>query len=233
MLNSQDSTALIIISEEVEVLIPLIRRQKSPKVHLVSYAAPVTETMLHFNQLSYLTLPPLPENYKVPEWLSIELGIFAGRLYLEYHEVQPLSEYLHLIESSKIPQQANTLSASFASNPVEFVLEWISLRRKGQDVMHTPVGYVLQGRALSEDLHFFSKQKVDLASLPVATMGGLSPILVEEDYDSEDEDDEIIEEDEAMNGDVYTLNGLTIKDEEDEVVNGDVYTLNGLTIKDV
>lgn len=38
--------------------------------------------MLHFNGLSYYVLPRLPDGYKAPDWLSIELGIFAGRLYI-------------------------------------------------------------------------------------------------------------------------------------------------------
>lgn len=41
---------------------------------------------------------------------------------------------------------------------VGFLIEWLSLRRKGQDIMHTPIGYVCQGRPLNREHGFFSLQ---------------------------------------------------------------------------
>lgn len=63
-------------------------------VHLITYAAPITKNMLHFNGLSYYILPRLPDGYIAPDWLSIELGIFAGRLYINFPEYTPLTNYL-------------------------------------------------------------------------------------------------------------------------------------------
>jgi hypothetical protein len=70
-----------------ELLIPLIRAQRQPKVHLITYAASVTKNMVHFNKLSYYVLPRLPVGYKPPSWFSIELGIFAGRLYIDFQSM--------------------------------------------------------------------------------------------------------------------------------------------------
>ena len=50
--------------------------------------------MLHFNRLTYYAMPELPPGWKAPLWLSLELGIFAGRLYFEYDEYSALRTYL-------------------------------------------------------------------------------------------------------------------------------------------
>lgn len=54
--------------------------------------------MLHFNNLMYYSLPRLPKNWKPPTWLTIELGIFAGRLYFEFGEYAALANYLGLAD---------------------------------------------------------------------------------------------------------------------------------------
>ena len=60
----------------------------------MTYAAPVTRKMLHFNNLNYYAIPALPKHWKAPTWLTIELGIFAGRLYFEYNEYSDLCKFL-------------------------------------------------------------------------------------------------------------------------------------------
>ncbi|TGO44474.1 hypothetical protein BCON_0512g00030 [Botryotinia convoluta] len=99
--SPSNETALIVIPEEVELLIPMIRTARKPIVHLITYAAPITKSMQHFNGLSYYVLPSLLNGYKIPEWLSIELGIFAGRLYINHIEYHAYTNGLHL--SSKAP----------------------------------------------------------------------------------------------------------------------------------
>ena len=136
----------MLIPEEAEVLIPLLGEDSL--VHLIPYAAPVTKYMLHFNQLSYYALPSLPAGYTIPDWFLIELGIFAGRLYIDFQEYCVLTDYL---------QNANKPGALdvFTHNPISFLLDWLNLRCKGQDISQTPMGYICQGRSLKEDHPFF------------------------------------------------------------------------------
>ncbi|KAK7749315.1 hypothetical protein SLS62_008284 [Diatrype stigma] len=148
--------ALIVIPEEAELLIPLLRRaaDKSP-VHLIAYAAPVTKGMLSFNSLQYYVVPPLPPKHNFPEWLRFEVGLLAGRLYIDLAEWDPLAHYLHADahgEGQAAPEGANgTVSpATFADNPRSFIFEWLTLRRESQDVLHTPMGYICTGRPLGE-----------------------------------------------------------------------------------
>ena len=148
------------ISEEAEILIPILRAQEHPTVHLITYAAPVTKNMLHFSGLMYYVLPCLPDGYVAPDWLSIELGIFAGRLYMKFAECTLLMKYLHLADET--PQSGSDQQADiFTQNPTNFLLEWLALRRMGQDITHTPIGYICQGRLLHESHHFFMTRRAD------------------------------------------------------------------------
>jgi hypothetical protein len=181
----------VVISEETELLIPVIRAQKHPRVHLITYAAPVTKNMLHFSGLSYYVLPRLPDGYVTPDWLSIELGIFAGRLYMNFAECTLLMKYLQL--EDKITQRSSEQQAGlFTQNPISFLLEWLSLRRKGQDITHTPIGYICQGRPLHESHHFFVTRRADaegVTALPEIEEGDSDDIDgIDEEYsDSGDE----------------------------------------------
>ncbi|KAA6409640.1 MAG: hypothetical protein FRX48_06252 [Lasallia pustulata] len=96
------NTALIIIPEEAERLIPLIHLAKQPLTHLLMYAASVTRKMLQFNGLDYYAIPNLPSGWEAPMWLMIELGILAGRLYFEFKEYNSLCQYLGSQQASKM-----------------------------------------------------------------------------------------------------------------------------------
>ena len=193
--NPSNETALIVIPEEAELLIPVIRAARKPKVHLITYAAPVTKNMLHFNGLSYYVLPRLPAGYTAPEWFSIELGIFAGRLYISFPECTPLKKYLLLADKTdtEAPQSNTEHVGVFTKNPVNFLLEWLTLRRKGQDIMHTPMGYVCQGRPLHENHPFFVTRSADAGKVVIPSVEGSVGRNVDEaedgDTDLEDECD--------------------------------------------
>jgi hypothetical protein len=95
-----------------------------PRVHLISYAAPVTKNMLRFNGLSYYVLPRLPDYCTAPDWLSIELGIFAGRLYVNYGECSSLTDYLYTSRAETAAPRTNSETAkTFSKNPANFLLE--------------------------------------------------------------------------------------------------------------
>jgi hypothetical protein len=110
--------------------------------------------MLRFSVLTYYALPALPVGHTVPHWLTIELGIFAGRLYMGFEECAPLVEYMENDTNGK-------RSDALATKAINFLLEWLSLRRKGQDIMHTPIGYICQGRPLDSGHAFFVTHRVD------------------------------------------------------------------------
>ncbi|KAH8589073.1 hypothetical protein B0O99DRAFT_523793 [Bisporella sp. PMI_857] len=190
--SPSNGTALIIISEEAELLIPMIRAARKPMVHLITYAAPVTKNMLHFNGLSYYVLPRLPDGYTAPDWLSIELGIFAGRLYINFPECAPLTNYLQLADKTgtNSPQSCTEHVGISTKNPVDFLLEWLTVCRKGQDIMHTPMGYICQGRPLHESHPFFAARSTDAREVERLSGGGTSGDVDEaedQDLDLEDE----------------------------------------------
>jgi hypothetical protein len=124
------------------------------KVHLLVYSAPVTKKMLHFSALKYYALPALPHGHTIPRWLTIELGIFAGRLYMGFEECVTLREYIE-------PDKYGKRSGVLGTKAISFLLEWLALRRKGQDIMHTPMGYVCQGRLLDSGHAFFVTPRID------------------------------------------------------------------------
>src|SRR5438045_630615 len=107
--------------------------------------------MLHFNNLRYYVTPPLLDYWEHPTWLTIELGIFAGRLYFEYKEYDDLCRSLGLhttklstnmdenptqSEPSKCEiEDVDTSSAalqslSFCSKPLTFLQKWLAMKRR-------------------------------------------------------------------------------------------------------
>ncbi|KAF1941022.1 hypothetical protein EJ02DRAFT_423478 [Clathrospora elynae] len=153
--SSIGQQALMVSPEEANELLALLRHKGSSdgegSVHLIVYSAPVTRRMLHFNQLDYYATPPLAANFKAPVWLRVELGIFSGRLYLEWDEYYELLGYLGLDKELSQDQEKQ----AFAKKPLTFLHEWLALRRKGQDFEHTPMGFVTTGKPLTENHPFF------------------------------------------------------------------------------
>jgi hypothetical protein len=78
---------------------------------------------------------------------------------------------------------------------ISFILEWLSLRRRGQDVMHTPLGYVCQGRPLdSQHAFFVTNRAVDGSVVNSHSPNGAVTEVQVEDHDSGDENWYDIEE---------------------------------------
>ncbi|KAK5992587.1 hypothetical protein PT974_06001 [Cladobotryum mycophilum] len=173
-------TGLVIIPEEAEQMIPRLRPgakwADKLKVHLIAYSAPVTRAMAPFNEFRYYVLPPLPAEAKFPDWFKIELGILAGRLYVDYSEWSTMAKYLHSgDEWSQCAEEGTSRGNSqpcFTDNPVDFLLEWLGLRRKAQDVLNTPVGFICMGRTVAADHPFFMKSDSSVSS--VSTMSTMS-----------------------------------------------------------
>jgi hypothetical protein len=186
-------TALVIIPEEAEICLPMLRDGVEPLTHLLAYSAPVTRKMLYFSTLTYYAVPALPLGWKAPAWLTTELGIFAGRLYFDFDEYSHLKMYLGFRETGTKPsdgkddslastefqekamedreaagdQHKNTSAQevrSFTAKPLTFLQEWLAVRRKGQDFTHTPMGYVCQSKPLTESHPFFAPPEKNVAA---------------------------------------------------------------------
>ena len=221
--SSITEIALIINPEEAEVIWPRLFGAKSSPTHLILYTASVTRKMTFFNRVNFYAIPAMPEFWKAPVWLAIELLLLSGGLYFDYDLYPPLRKYLglHVDEAThgdqpdedKVEEElgGTSLSAkpssdtrSFTTKPLTFLQEWLSIRRKGQDFTHTPMGYVCQGKRLDPNHPFFvetddiMKAKLANPSKPEArlreagTRGQSFVRNVNADSDLEDEDEDDI-----------------------------------------
>ncbi|RAK87649.1 hypothetical protein BO79DRAFT_246177 [Aspergillus costaricaensis CBS 115574] len=205
--NTKNETAIVIIPEEAEALIPILRTCAAPSTHLITYAAPVTRRMLHFEKLDYYTTPPLSSSHTLPAWLSFELGILAGRLYFGYTEYEVITEHLQL--GLEWLDASNPASRGLA-NQMSFVQEWLALRRQGQDISHTPMGYICQRRPLRVDHPFFANAITKKGDHLLPSSGYMTGTKEEEYYDSDEDDaggyemvdDETFQDNHEQHGDV-------------------------------
>ncbi|KAK2766241.1 hypothetical protein FQN54_007757 [Arachnomyces sp. PD_36] len=164
--STVSETAMVIIPEEVEVLLPILQGMRKSPTHLVTYAAPVTRGMMPFNDLKYFTIPALARDWKPPKWLVVEIGLLSGRLYFNFNEYEDICGYFGasiveeideaIEEQDNKPNGLSNENPSFSDRPLSFLQQWLSVRRKGQDFTHTPMGYVCQSKALTSDHPFFS-----------------------------------------------------------------------------
>ncbi len=204
---------MVVTPEEAEIILNIVRNPDSA-TYLLTYAAPATRRMLHFNQLKYYTVPSLPDSWAAPQWLTTELGFFAGRLYFEWFEYSDICRVLGIDESAPMLNESDTseeemsdqLAASATESgaetpitdpttddqqdknisspytksqragltpkPFSFTQDYLSVRRRGQEFSHTPMGFLCMGKPLHEDHAFFRRAE------PVKTNKGLAPITL-------------------------------------------------------
>lgn len=186
------------ISEEVELLILMIRLQEKSKIHMMTYAALVTKNMMHFNELLYYVISSLFIDYAVLDWLFIELGIFVGRLYMNFAKCAALKRYLRLEDSFNLQSSSEHVDDIFIKDSINFLLNWLTLRRKGHDIMHTPMGYVCQGRLLHPNHPFFADRSADAGGAVGASAGGQGIGATLKEAEEGDEEDGEEEEEEEM-----------------------------------
>ncbi|CZT03079.1 uncharacterized protein RAG0_09953 [Rhynchosporium agropyri] len=237
--STVSDTAIILVPEEVELILPIVRNSASTASHILSYAAPITRKMLHFNGLSYYAVPNLPLNWEAPAWLRTELGIYAGRLYFDFSEYSTILAFLGVKETtSKIEEEdidhlnssegtellkieVNGIDVSihkaFTRKPLAFLQEWLAIRRKGQDFTETPMGYICQGKQLSENHPFFRQREAEGSKkVPIAKVR-----VVAEDRDDDDghggynheEYDPVQEGDDKFDYSTLKENNVSDKDE--------------------
>ncbi|KAF2758009.1 hypothetical protein EJ05DRAFT_464946 [Pseudovirgaria hyperparasitica] len=224
LFSSKTYTALVIIPEEAEAVLPLLFSQRYPSMHLITYAAPVSKGMLRFSDLSFYAFPTLPSGLVMPRWLTTELGILAGRLYFHFSEYTYIknlvtrdahgaNESSQASDSGSRSVTSNTstesLSAADSTEPVlslcprpaPFLLSYLALRRHGQDILSTPMGYVCQGRPLTEKHAFFAGGGgVAVSSIASTANTGEGMVRGEFSEEEEDGDDDDDEEEEGEEG---------------------------------
>jgi hypothetical protein len=105
--SGQSETAILVSPEEAELLIPICRRAAKQSVHLLTYSAPVTRKMLQFNDMNYYAIPPLAEDWIAPQWLQVQVGLFAGRLYLPFAELTHVLEFLGITNDESREQPSH------------------------------------------------------------------------------------------------------------------------------
>lgn len=210
----------MIIPEEAEALIPILRLAgPTAHSHLMSYAAPVTKNMAHFNSLKYFAIPSIAEEYVFPRWFRLELGIFAGRLYASFDECLEIADYLktmghpkngEIVPGMEAPKAGEMLS--FSDKPIGFLLEWLALRRQVQDVLQTPMGYICRGSKLQPNHPFFKAPAVeDYRHLMAQT----SASSTSRDQSNESDDDDEFDDDDDNNYS-HVLDGMSETMEESE-----------------
>jgi hypothetical protein len=203
---------LIVSPEEADLLIPILRSSLCPEVHLIIYEAPVTRRgCQNFNNLDYYAVPPLSVKFRAPDWLKIELGIFAGRLYFDWTEKAVILEYLGLSAGGDQTEfTVPTGQEAFAKKPLTFLHEWLAVRRKGQDFEHTPIGFLTTGKPLSPDHPFFLSATTGESEMEAKLYK--PPVQVEEESDDDDDHEDYFTVERPLDGD----DEKPIEDDSDE-----------------
>lgn len=207
-------TAVVLIPEEAEQVLRLMREGGvHKKVHLVVYASAVTRQMLPFSRLKFFSTPTLPEDWEPPSWLTCGLGLLAGRLYFDWEEYGPLCEFLG-VQPEKLQlcddvegeadgegyvdgqddgdAGGNTVDGkkSFCARPLLFLHDWLAVRRAGQDLAHTPMGMLSQGKSLSADHPFFTDPPVVAPDPGLLALAALRSQRIKQTTDVHNELDE-------------------------------------------
>ena len=230
-------TAIVLIPEEAEHVIQMINTGNSHhQIHLITYASSVTRLMLPFSNLAFFSLPPLPPGWVAPQWLKIELGLLSGRLYFDWQEYEALCEYFNAHnelamddrdggEEGPDGEDGDTLKVQtrdgnsskhmFCARPLMFLQEWLAMRRSGQDIVHTPMGFLTQGKSLQANHPFF-----DAVPIPATTGDAISSMLDSgRARKSQDEADELCDVDD-MGANVGYSDGESDDAENDSEMSG-------------
>lgn len=165
--SAETETAPIVIPEEAELLIPMFRDASKSCVSLLTYSAPVTKSMWLFGTLNYFAMPVRENNPTFLQWLSIEIGVLAGRLYVYFIEYTPLVVWLG-VDQEITPSTGlldgssqDTISVArglFVDQRLKFLLEWLTYRRQTLEIMHTPMGGICQKRKLYSEHSCFTQR---------------------------------------------------------------------------
>ncbi|KAF4990601.1 hypothetical protein FGRMN_8360 [Fusarium graminum] len=191
-------TALVVIPEEAELLLPKLRRIQTPTTFLLTYTSPSTRSLLGVGTLAYYPVPTPKQELVIPSWLHIEIGLIAGRLYLPYDEYTQLRTCLQVGERAEplvgmddIHRSRKHILPNFgvinAQSLSGFLTEWIPYRSRSSDIMHTPMGYMVANRDLHESHPFFSSKS---KSMPTGSDSSAAYKVPVRDVKAEEKEEE-------------------------------------------
>lgn len=149
---------LMVISPfEAEQLISVVDASSNAALHL--YKPRCVIGYRTFDKLDFMSIPARATTQHIPRSLLLQLDIFAGQLYLNTFE-----DYLQVCDllglATKVPQGGEVVAADgfivkdgrglrSGSSPVHFLQGLMSkIRRNGQGIAKTDMGYILEGKIL-------------------------------------------------------------------------------------
>lgn len=180
--SRKSETAIVIIPEEAEIILTMLRSGLvAAEVYLLTYAAPTTRKMIAFYSMSFHNLSPTSQEVMLPTWLRVQVFLLAGGLYFNWNDHQALCDFLGIqaagtVTTEDVPDLHNMQDANeddvdecrldsprsptravwpFTARPLTFLQEWLSVRRRGQDFAHSPMGFIAQGKPLQGSHPFF------------------------------------------------------------------------------
>ncbi|KAG9127461.1 hypothetical protein FRC07_013522 [Ceratobasidium sp. 392] len=175
LVSGTNGVLLALSPYEVNGLLPEIRNSSAAQLHI--YAPQVTQSMMPFSKLRFYTIPSPSDSTVVSLDSSsqIQLGLFAGQLYLEsYDQYCALCAFLGIylggsdievaeheinVQSDGFVTRADRqklgayreeyLQCGFSNSPISGLRDFIGYRRKGMDYLRTHMGQILHGRQLT------------------------------------------------------------------------------------
>jgi hypothetical protein len=161
--SGKDSTIVVISPYEANALLPTIRKKSTVRLHV--YAPRVTFSMRSFSDLTFHTIPDIPEAepWPVPAHIRTELNLFAGQLYFDSRDdyeracvllaltmAHPGAKYCE-IDGFVPPQHRTGEDSPLETSKVAILKKLIGLRRKGMGYSRTHLGQILNANPLSEE----------------------------------------------------------------------------------
>ena len=94
-------------------------------------------------------------------------------------------KYLQLINTTNIEalEKGSEYISTFTKNPIDFLLEQLTLYYKGQDIIYTPIRYIYQGQPLYDNYPFFVIRSVDTKEVITPLVGGKTSGNIDETQD--------------------------------------------------
>ena len=161
--SGKDSTIVVISPYEANALLPTIRKKNKVRLHI--YAPRVTFSMRSFSDLTFHTIPDIPdaEPWSVPAHIRTELNLFAGQLYFDSKDdyeracvllalamAHPGAKYCE-VDGFVPPQHRTGQDSPLATSKVAILKKLIGLRRKGMGYSKTHIGQILNAKPLSQE----------------------------------------------------------------------------------
>lgn len=160
---SPGSLYLMIISPyEAEKLMATVSLSSKVSLHLYKPRCVIGHPT--FDKLDFMSIPAHATTHHIPRSLQLQLDVFAGQLYLNSYE--DYLEVCRFLGLAATPSKDGEIIAADGfiirdnsgrkpgSSPVQFLQALMSqIRRNGQGIGKTDMGYILEGKIL-EKSHF-------------------------------------------------------------------------------